>query len=138
MIRFIVLALVALLSLAAPAAAQDYTSKLNSYLSTASNNSTLVYGDKALVKTVTVINTTATAYYLKLYDKRTAPTCGTDTPVYRIPVPPQSTGGGVVPVDLGSGEFQLGVGFCLVANLADNDNTNAATGVAINLSVVPR
>lgn len=103
------------------------------YLSAATNNSTNVKASAGqLYNNVTVINTTATLYYLKLYDKATAPTCGTDTPVQTYPVPASTSGAGVVtPINVGMA-FTTGIGFCLVAGLADNDNTSAATGVAIN------
>src|SRR3974377_574167 len=58
-----------------------------SYLSTASTNSTLVQGGVTVLKAIVPINTTATATFLKLYDKAPAPTCGTDVPKWRVPVP---------------------------------------------------
>lgn len=106
-----------------------------SYLSTASNNSTLVAPGPQLLRSVLVSNTTTTTYYLKIYDKLTAPTCGTDTPKMRVPIPPQSAGGGGVMLSFSSLQFTFGVGFCLTAGIADSDNTNAATGVAINFTI---
>jgi hypothetical protein len=105
------------------------------YLSGASNNATLVKGSGGIVYNVTAVNSSTTIYYLKLYDKATAPTCGTDTPVLTYPVPFVSGNAGgtlnvSIPVGVG---FTNGIGFCLVANAADNDNTNAATGVTISL-----
>jgi hypothetical protein len=137
-LRLILAGLVALACLAAaPAAAQDYMSKPYTFLRGASTNSTLVYGQgQSLLQTVTIINTTAVTYFLKLYDKRTAPTCGTDTPVFVLPVPPQSTGGGVVAIGTSALQFTLGLGFCLVGGLPNNDSSNAATGVAINFGLV--
>lgn len=129
---------IVLVIMAPLALAQDITGKPFSALSTASNNATLVYNDRAVGKNLTVINTTATQYFFKLYDKKTAPTCGTDTPVWRIPIPQNTAGGGVVAVSLENMQFFNGIGFCLVANLADSDNTNAATGVAINMTYFPQ
>lgn len=109
------------------------------YLSAATNNSTLVLGRSAIVKVVHAVNTTATLYYLKLYNKATAPTCGTDIPVFTTPIPASATGGAPVSPDMSDGLlFPLGVGFCIVANIADNDNTSAATGVAVNIGVTAR
>lgn len=135
-VRHYLYALVALLLLgASPASAQSAPKK---YLSAASTNSTLVRAGRNLLKVVLPINTTATLYYLKFYDKATAPTCGTDVPIFVIPVPTTGTagqGGGVsLPMDTGL-QFNLGVGFCLTGGIADNDTTVAATGVAINLGV---
>lgn len=104
------------------------------YFSAASTNSTNVKASQGNVYDVIGINTTATIYYLKLYDKATAPTCGTDTPVLTLPVPfgQSSSGGGfsiTLPVGIG---FKSGLGWCLTGAAADNDTTNAATGVVIN------
>lgn len=135
MIRRLAIIVAATLMLAQGALAQSLQSVPLSYLSTASNNSTLAYGGSALLKSLVVVNTTNTIYYLKLYNKATAPTCGTDTPVWRVPIPAANTGGGVLDLTTDSVIFPLGIGFCLVAGIADSDNTNAATGVAINLAV---
>ena len=129
------LILFAFVALALPAAAQGTQGIPYSYLSAATNNATLVYAGPSLAKALIVVNTNNTVYYLKLYNKATAPTCGTDTPVQRIPIPAANTGGGFVTVSLEDMRFPLGFGFCLVGGIADNDNTNAATGIAINFSL---
>lgn len=120
------------------ALAQATTGKPFSVLSTASTNCSLVYNDRALGKALHVINTTSTTYFLKLYDKKSAPVAGTDTPNWRVPIPPQNTGGGVVAVSLEDLGFFSGIGLCLTGGIADNDSSNAATGVAINLSFFPQ
>lgn len=107
------------------------------FLSAASTNSTLVRGAPAALYSVVAVNTTAAIYYLKLYDKATAPTCGTDVPVATYPIPfgSASSGGGFV---IGRGTaagFNNGLGFCLTGGIADNDVANAAAGIAINLEV---
>ena len=86
---------------AVAAFAQSTTGKPFSALSAASNNSTLVYNDRALGKNLTIVNTTNTQFFFKLYDKKSAPTCGTDTPLpaaacqsCRTPFPPLSAGYG--------------------------------------------
>lgn len=101
------------------------------YLSTASNNQTLVAtGGRALFD-ITVFNTNAATAYLKFYNKVTAPTCGTDTPIAVIPlvqnIPVNST-------SIVGRLFNLGLGFCIVAGIADNDNTNATTGIVTNIT----
>lgn len=106
------------------------------YLSAGTNNSTLVRTGKSVLHVVLPINTTSTVYYLKFYNKATAPTCGTDIPAITIPVPNAAgAGGGVVLASTDGMLFGLGLGFCLVGAIADNDNSNAATGVAINIGV---
>lgn len=126
---------VALFALAAssPASATDEISKPSSYLSAATTNSTLIYGNGATLSWIVVGNTTATTYYLKLYNESTAPACGTDTPFMRIPIP---AGLDSIPID--GAQFPIGIGFCLTGALADADTTPAATGVALNFGVVPQ
>lgn len=126
----ILAAAAALLALAVSASAQLSPVKFNS---AATNNATLVKAGRQLAGSLSATNSTATVYYLKLYDKATAPTCGTDIPKMVVAVPPIALGGHVSP-NMGSGErFVLGLGFCLVAGVADADNTSAATGVLINI-----
>lgn len=106
-------------------------------LSAASTNSTSIKGSVGTLCKVTAINTTAVVYYLKFYNKATAPTCNSDTVVATYPVPfAASSAGGGISVNLGAfGEaYTLGIGFCLTGGSADNDNTNAATGVTISYS----
>lgn len=105
------------------------------WLSQASTNCTLVQAGRTLLTVVLPVNTTTTIYYLKFFDKATAPVAGTDTPKWTIPVPygASNSGGGVsLPTTQGL-EFLSGLGFCLVGGIADNDSSNAATGVAINI-----
>jgi hypothetical protein len=64
--------------------------------------------------------------YLKLYDKSTPPTCGTDTPVKRLIIPSASTAanGAGSNISFPAGvKFSTGIGYCVVTGLAD-----AATG----------
>lgn len=139
--RGFLLFILALVLLVSRAEAQSYPYH---YLSAASNNATLVWPPsgsnlatpRALVKLVLPINTTSTIYYLHLYNKGTAPVCGTDVPVMTIPVPQSSGAGGGVSTPTPDGlYFPLGFGFCLTGGIADNDNTNAAAGVALNFGV---
>lgn len=140
-IGFVAGAMIALCA-AAPAFAQSSPKK---YLSAAGTNSTLVMAASpaigtgvnagVLLKTLVGSNSTATAYFLKLYNKASAPTCGTDTPVQTIELPAGQT----VPIDYGLGSiYPLGLGFCLTGAIADNDTTAAAAGVAINLGISGR
>jgi hypothetical protein len=106
------------------------------YLSAATTNATLVKAGPSRVTTIVAVNTGAAVYFLKLYNKATAPVCGTDVPVMTIPVPFVSGNAAAVSIANANGiMFPLGVGFCLTGGIADNDNTAAATGVAVNLGV---
>lgn len=134
-------ALAALLIAASSAAAQNNMCATQlcmapvHYLSAASTNATAVKAQPGAVYSIVAQNTTTTIYYLKLYDKATAPTCASDPVKATIPLPatPAAGTGIAVVIDYTVGlGFNAGIGFCLTAGIADNDNTNAATGVAIN------
>lgn len=77
-------------------------------------------------------NVNAATRYLKVYDKATAPTVGTDTPVLTIGIPP--AGGdcyGLLPDGI---DFTNGIGLGIVTGAADNDTTAPAAGeIVINL-----
>lgn len=104
------------------------------YLSVASTNSTNVKAVAGQIYSLVAINTTGTLYYLKLYDKATAPTCSSDTVVQSYPVPASASGAGfVLPISVGMSFFN-GIGFCLTGALADNDNTVAATGITLSFT----
>lgn len=76
-------------------------------------------------------NANAAVRYLKLYDKASAPTVGTDTPKLTIPIPP----GAAANVDFGAGiGFSSGIGLALTTGVADADTAAvAANEIVINL-----
>lgn len=88
----------------------------------ASTNSTLVKGTPGQVYGITLYNNAAYAVFLKLYDKATAPTVGTDVPKLTIGVPATATGGSVQ-IDLSGLGFTLGIGYGITKLIADNDTT---------------
>lgn len=96
-----------------------------------SNNSTSLKGSAGMVYGVQTSNIDTAAAWLKLYDKATAPTCGTDTPVGIYLIPPSNSGNNVVTV-VGK-VFTLGIGYCIVTGIATNDNTAVpAAKIAVN------
>lgn len=92
-------------------------------MSAASNNSTNVKASAGQVYSVTGCNINAAVRYLKLYNKATAPTCGTDTPVLTLLLP--VNGCNTIPYPIGSA-FSLGIGYCIVTGITDADNTSTA------------
>ena len=68
-----------------------------------------------------LFNTGSQTRYVKLYNKATAPTVGTDTPVMTIPLP--AGGGANVFSDIGLA-FSSGIGIGATQGVADN-NTSA-------------
>lgn len=113
------------------ATATTTDSVLGCYLvSAASTNSTSCKGSAGNFYGFFMVNTTATLYYLRLYNSSSAPTCSSATGfIESIPIPASASGAGIVvtlPVGLG---YSTGIGFCFTGGSSSTDNTNAATGV---------
>lgn len=108
---------------------------LTSYvlLSAASTNATSVKGSAGQLSYLHVTNRHASAvYYLKLYNKATAPTVGTDTPVQVYPIPP-SFGGFNIALSPGL-DFSTGIAFAITAGVANSDTAAVtANDVVVNL-----
>lgn len=98
----------------------------------ASVNSTLVKSSRGRVFRIAGFNANAAARYLKLYNKATAPTVGTDTPVWTEYLAPTSK----FSIDLGGLYFATGIGFGLTTAGADADTgaLTAADILAMNLT----
>lgn len=65
-----------------------------------------------------IFNAASATRFVKLYDKATSPTVGTDAPKLTIPVP----AGGGTNVEFGNGiEFTNGIGWAATTGVADND-----------------
>jgi hypothetical protein len=70
--------------------------------------------------------------YLKLYDKATSPTCGTDTPIKRLIIPAAATAangaGSNISFPVGI-KFALGIGYCVTTGIGDSDTTAPAANI---------
>lgn len=101
-----------------------------SLVTTASTNAAVVKSSAGNLFELTLSNPTATAAYVKLYNKATAPTVGTDVPVLTIPV----AGGVVASVELGAigKRFATGIGIAVTAAAAATDTANAVAGVQVH------
>jgi hypothetical protein len=103
-------------------------------ISAASTNATLVRAGDTLVSGYSWTNQHATDWaWLKFYNKATAPTVGTDVPVFTMGFPPESaghidwrdrTGSGL---SLGS----LGLGVAFTADEADADSAAVGAGAVV-------
>lgn len=103
--------------------------------SAASTNSTTIKPFDATLCHLTAINTTATLYYLKLYNSSAAPTCSSATGLTHVyPIPASATGAGFTIAHPFGERYPNGIGFCLTGGGTDTDNSNAATGVYIEAS----
>ncbi len=104
------------------------------YIGAVSTNSTLVAAAPAngqrSVYAINAFNSNATTYYLKLYNKATAPTCGTDVPVNVFALLQNKV---VKELNMYGSSYPLGIGFCLVGGIADTDTSNGAAGVSIDI-----
>lgn len=99
--------------------------------SAGTTNATSVTAVPTVLRNLVIYNTTATIYYLKLYDKATAPTVGTDIPVMTIacavtPTPTMPN----IPAGI---KFTNGLALALTLLPANTDTTIAAVGIQVNL-----
>lgn len=92
--------------------------------SAANTNATVVKGSAGTLYNIGGSNTGAAAAFIKLYNKATAPTVGTDVPVLVLAVP----AGGNVDFDLGpmGHRFSTGIGMAITNLAADTDATAVA------------
>lgn len=94
--------------------------------SAATTNATSTKGSGGTIWSVVVSNNNASARYLKLYNKASAPTVGTDTPVIVIPIPALSfatINGGANGI-----RFSTGIAWALTGLPADSDTTAVSAG----------
>ena len=85
-----------------------------------------------MVGAIEAVNTTAAIKYLKLFNKATAPTVGTDTPFKTYLLEPNKTL--LMSYDNGL-RFALGLGVAITGAAADLDTTAVAAGdVILNIT----
>lgn len=77
-------------------------------------------------------NTTAAVVYLKIYNKASAPTVGTDTPVMTIPIPPNAP---IVITWTNGYYFSTGIAIALTGAAADADTTAVTAGAIVGLNL---
>lgn len=96
-----------------------------------SNNATVVKASAGQVYALQVFNVTATVAYLKLYNKATSPSPGSDTPVKVIAIPANTAVGGVVMKWEKGLEFTTGIAYAVVTGISGTDNTSVAANSGI-------
>ena len=103
-------------------------------VSAASTNATSVKASAGNLFEITASNVTATATFVKLYNKASAPTVGTDVPVLTIPVPANTT----VAMQFGSQgkRFATGIALAVTAAAAATDTAAAVAGVQLNATYI--
>ena len=104
----------------------------------ASTNSAVVKASAGMLYEITISNPTATAAYVKLYNKTTAPVVGTDVPVMTISVP--ATSATTMPISLIFGQvgkrFATGIGIACTAAAAATDTGVSVGGIQINATYI--
>lgn len=100
-----------------------------------STNGTLVAAGTKRLLGGSVCNVSASVRYLKFYNKATAPTVGTDTPIATIALQPNTTYSLLELAAAAPGAyFSLGIGYGITGAAADNDMTAITAGdVLINV-----
>lgn len=94
-------------------------------LSAATTNATLVKASAGTIHSILLTNNTASAKFLKIFAKSTAPVPGTDVPVSTYSIPPN----GVLSWDSSVGRaVATGIGYAITGAVADLDTTAVAVG----------
>lgn len=103
--------------------------------SLATTNANSVKASGGNLYSIIAIGLTSTVRYLKFYNKASAPTVGTDTPVMTIPVPANLQGAGIaIPFSMGV-NFPLGIAIAITSGVADTDTGIIGAGdVVVNLT----
>lgn len=102
-------------------------------ISAASTNATSVKATAGQLYWLHVVNLNAAARYLKLYNKTSSPTVGTDTPIHTFAIPGNTAGAGfalnfAVPIT-----FSSGIALAITTGVADSDTgAVAANEIIVN------
>lgn len=96
----------------------------------ASVNNTLVKGSPGAIMRISGYNNKASAVFLKLFDKATAPAAGTDVPRKTIRLAATS------PFDFSMNDsFAAGIGYAITTAAADNDTGGLVAGDIVALNI---
>lgn len=100
----------------------------------ATTNAAIVKATAGSLYEITVSNPTATPLFVKFYNKATAPTVGTDVPLFTLPCPATSLTDIQFPPT--GKRFTTGIGICATANMIHTDTAVAVAGVQVNASYI--
>lgn len=102
-----------------------------------STNATLVSPGAHTVYSAELGGIGSVPAYVKFYDKSSAPTCGTDTPIKTLIIPAAATAanGASSNVNMPGGmQINNGLGICVTGGIADSDTTAvAASSFTVNI-----
>jgi hypothetical protein len=100
-------------------------------ISTASTNANVIKASGGNLYSIIAIGVTSTVRFLKLYNKATTPSVGTDVPIMTIPVPANTQGAGIsIPFSMGV-NFPLGIGIAITSGSADDNSGAVGAGDVI-------
>lgn len=91
----------------------------------ATTNATSLKASAGNIYSIHVYNVAAYDVFLKLYNKASAPTVGTDTPVWTIPI--KAGGGFSANFPIGT-SFSTGIAYAITKLQADSDTTAVVAG----------
>lgn len=104
-------------------------------ISLATTNAVSIKASGGNLYSIIGIGLTSTVRYLKLYNKASAPTVGSDTPTMTIPIPANTQGAGVALAFSIGVNFSLGIAIAITSGSADNDTGAIGAGdVILNLT----
>lgn len=104
-------------------------------ISAASTNATSLKASAGTLHQLYAVNLNAAVRYLKFYNKASAPTVGTDTPVATFPIPASATGAGFqINFDPGF-DFSTGIAYATTTGVADSDTAAVAANEIIVVGV---
>ena len=110
------------------------TPSVGTLTTAATTNATSLKTTAGTVYALTFTNTSASAVYLKLYNKATAPTVGTDVPLATIPIPATS----FYTCELGRVglRFATGIGYAITGAITTADTTAITAGSLLTISYI--
>lgn len=98
----------------------------------ATTNATSIKTGSGLILGFYLFNSSASAVYLKLFDKASAPIVGTDTPLFTVGIP---AGGGCCPLFTNGIDFQAGIAYAVTGSAADGDTTAVAAAALTGMII---
>lgn len=104
-------------------------------ISAATTNATSVKASAGKIYGIEAFNNSSTIYYLKMYNKASAPTVGSDTPTktYLIPHNSNNGAGFIFTTEIGV-DYSAGIAFAITSGIADADTgACAANAVVVNI-----
>lgn len=107
-------------------------------ISAATTNATTIKASAGTIGYITASNTNAAARYLKIYNKATAITVGTDVPVHTFLIPGNTAGAGTnIPLPPQGIALGTGIGIALTTGVADSDTgAVAANEIVVNYGTI--